>query len=350
MDRPKLISAIKWPGAAVAHGRLAVTAFASSLSRTRLDRAWQPEPLIARVADDQRIMHPLRTLDLHLDHLGQGKLLVLALCGICLVGMIDYLIGFELSVAVFYAGPVAIAAWYAGRRAGIAIAVLSAVSLYTADAAAGHLYSHAEIPFWNALVMGGFLMIIASLLTLLRKTLRDQQVLARIDGLTGLYCRRMFDVRLEHDLALARRRNGTIALAYLDVDDFKTVNDRYGHAGGDRVLKEISQVLKESIRDADTAARIGGDEFALVFPDTDACGAHQIVSKIVCKLHEAFAASHWQVTCSIGVVTILDSTVSSESAVGAADKVMYQVKARGKDAVEFSVFNGTVHPHDTRNL
>ena len=303
-------------------------------------------PFTARVSDGPSIMHPLRTLDLHLDQLAQTKVLALAVCGIFLVGMVDYLIGFELSVAVFYVAPVAIAAWYAGRRAGMVIAVLSCVSLYTADAAAGHPYSHAEIPFWNALVMCGFLVIIATLLTLLRRNLRDQQYLARTDGLTGLYCRRIFDVRLEHDLALARRRKGPLALAYLDVDDFKTVNDRYGHIGGDRVLKEISQVLQDSIREADTAARIGGDEFALVLPDTDARGAHQIVSEIVRKLHEAFAASHWQVTCSIGVVTILDATVSPESAVGAADKVMYQVKAKGKDAVESSVFDGTLHPHD----
>lgn len=302
---------------------------------------------LTRVSDGERIMHPLMTtLDLHLDRLTQAQLLALAVCGLFLVGMVDYLIGFELSVAVFYVAPVAIAAWYAGRRAGIAIAVLACVSLHTADAAAGHLYSHAEIPLWNALVMFAFLVIIASLLTLLRENLRDQQYLARIDGLTGLYCRRMFDVRLEHDLALARRRKGTLALAYIDVDDFKTVNDIYGHVGGDRVLKEISQVLKDSIREADTAARIGGDEFALVLPDTDVLGARQLVSEIVRKLHEAFAGSNWQVTCSVGVITVLDAAVSPESAVAAADKVMYQVKAKGKDAVEFSVFDGTLHPYN----
>ena len=292
-------------------------------------------------------MHPLRTLDLHLDRLTEAKLFALAICGIFLVGMVDYLIGFELSVSVLYVGPVAIAAWYSGRRAGIAIAVLSCVSLYTADAAAGHLYSRPEIPFWNMLITFGFFVIIASLLTLVRRSLSDQQHLARIDGLTGLFCRRIFDARLEHDLALARRRKGILAVAYIDVDDFKAVNDRYGHVGGDRVLKEISKVLKDSIREADTAARIGGDEFALVLPDTDARGAHQIVSEIVRKLHDAFAARNWQVTCSIGVVTILDSAVSPESAMGAADKVMYEAKAKGKDAVEFSVFDGTLHAHNT---
>ncbi|MCA1791981.1 MAG: GGDEF domain-containing protein, partial [Thioalkalivibrio sp.] len=156
--------------------------------------------------------------------------------------------------------------------------------------------------------------------------------------LTGLYARRAFEDRLEHDLALAQRRKSAVTLAYVDVDDFRAVNDAHGHAGGDRVLREIGRVLKDSIREADTAARVGGDEFALVFPDADAGGAHQIVSKLTRQLHEAPVASNWGVTCSIGVVTLLDSAISVERAVAAADAVMYRVKHSGKGAVEFSVF------------
>jgi diguanylate cyclase (GGDEF)-like protein len=110
------------------------------------------------------------------------------------------------------------------------------------------------------------------------------------------------------------------------------------------VLREIGRVLKASLREADTAARVGGDEFALVFPDTDARGAHQIVAKLTRELREVLGLTSWGVTCSIGVVTFLESATSPERAVAAADEVMYQVKHRGKGAVEFSVYGEAVQP------
>lgn len=152
-------------------------------------------------------MHPLRSLDLRLDRLGQPQLIALAACATLLVGLVDYLTGFEVSLYVFYVGPVAMATWYAEWRAAIALSFLSCVCWYTADAAAGHLHSHAVLPFWNALVRCGFFLTVALLLILLRKSLRKQQHLARIDDPTGLYGKRIFKIRLEHDLVLARRHN-----------------------------------------------------------------------------------------------------------------------------------------------
>ena len=284
------------------------------------------------------MMHRLSTLDQRIDHLTRAQIFAVTACGVLLVGAVDYLTGYEMSMSVFYLGPVAIAAWYADRRTGVAITVLSCTCWYIADLAAGNHYSHPAIPVWNALVRFGFFFITAFLLSSLRKSFRSHQYLARTDGLTGLYARRAFEDRLKHDLSLAQRRKGAVTLAYVDVDDFKAVNDAHGHAGGDRVLREIGRVLKDSLRFTDTAARVGGDEFALVFPDTDAQGAHQIVSKLTRELREALGASNWEVTCSIGVVTFLDSAISVEHAIAAADDVMYRVKHKGKGAVEFSVF------------
>lgn len=280
------------------------------------------------------------TLEQLMDRLSPTQAFLVAAAGVLLIGAVDYSTGFEVSMSVFYLGPVATAAWYAGRRAGIAIAVLSCAMWYAADLAAGNQYSHPAIPVWNAFVRLGFFLITALLLTSLRSSYRNQQYLARTDGLTGLYARRAFEDRLEHDLALVQRHHGAITLAYVDVDDFKAVNEAQGHAGGDRVLKEIGRVLGASVREADTAARVGGDEFALVFPDTDAEGAQQIVSKLTRELRERLAADGgWKVSCSIGVVTFADAAISAKEAVAAADEVMYRVKRSGKAAVEFSVFD-----------
>ncbi|HUG99064.1 MAG TPA: GGDEF domain-containing protein [Gammaproteobacteria bacterium] len=283
------------------------------------------------------MMHPLRTLDRHLHRLTRASILALTVCGVLIVGGVDYVTGYEVAMSLFYLGPVAVAAWYAGRWTGSAIAVLSCMSWYIADLAAGNQYSHPAIPVWNALIRFGFFFITCSLLTTLRNSLRAQQYLARTDDLTGLYGRREFESRLKHDLAMAQRRKSVLTLAYLDLDDFKAVNETHGHAGGDRVLRAIGSVLRSSVREVDTAARVGGDEFALILPDTDSHGAQRAISKLTRGFNEALGASDCEVTCSIGVVTLLDSATSPEHAVAAADELMYEVKNKGKGAVAFSV-------------
>lgn len=287
------------------------------------------------------MMRVLAFVDRHLDRLSSGAILGLAACGLVLVGGLDYDTGYEVSLSVFYLVPVAVAAWYAGRSSGIVMAFLSCLSWYFADLGAGHAYSHHAIPVWNALVRLGFFLVTALLLAALRTSLRAQQELARTDALTGLYGRREFDVRLKHDLALAQRRKSTLTLAYVDVDNFKAVNDTYGHDGGDRVLRAIATVLKESLREIDTGARLGGDEFALVLPDTDSERARHVVSRLERTFRENPALSDWGISCSIGVVTCLDPATSPEQVVAAADKLMYQVKRGGKSAVAFSAIGET---------
>jgi diguanylate cyclase (GGDEF)-like protein len=286
------------------------------------------------------MMHALRTLDRHLDRLARPAILALAAGGVCIVGGVDYLTGYEVSMSLLYLGPVALAAWYSGARAGIAMAVLSCIGWYVADLAAGNRYSHPAIPVWNALIRLGFFVVTGLLLDALRRSLRAQQHLARTDALTGLGGRRAFEERLEHDLALAQRRASTLSLAYLDLDGFKAVNDSYGHAEGDRLLSAVGRLLNGAVREADTAARLGGDEFALVLPDTDERGARQVVDKLSRELGEVLAAHPGGVGCSIGVVTLLDAATPPQRALAAADALMYEVKRKGKGAVAFTVLGG----------
>lgn len=287
-------------------------------------------------------MRVLRDLDESLDRLTRAKIISLAACGVAVVGAVDFFTGYELSLSLFYLGPVALATWYGGRRQGIAIAMLSCAVWYAAELAAGAQYSHPAIPVWNALVRLGFFLITSLLLSALRKSLLGEQYLARTDALTELYGRRAFEERLRHDLVLAQRRSSAISLAYVDLDDFKAVNDTRGHAEGDQVLRAVGRVLRDSVREADTAARIGGDEFALVLPDTDRPGAEQVISKLGSRLQEALRAGAWPVTCSIGVTTFMDPAISPEQAIAAADALMYEVKRSGKGAVAYSVLGNSI--------
>jgi len=260
--------------------------------------------------------------------------------GVFAVGYLDYATGYEISVSLLYVGPVALAAWYAGRWPGIAIAVLSCIAWYAADFYSGNQYSNALIPYWNALVRLGFFLITGLLLSALRASLQYQKLLASIDPLTGLYGRRAFEERLEHDLALARRRKSAVTLAYIDLDDFKRVNDQRGHAAGDRVLKVTARVLMESVRATDTAARLGGDEFALVLPDTDGAGARRAIENVAKALRAAYAEDGNGVGCSIGAITFTGAEPATAQAIAAADALMYEVKRQGKGAVAFRAHPG----------
>lgn len=290
------------------------------------------------------MMDLLRAFDQRFERLTRPAILAFAACGVLTVGSVDYFSGYEISMSLFYLGPVAVAAWYAGKWPGILIASLSCVSWYIADLAAGRQYSNQAIPVWNALIRLGIFLITALLLTAFRKSLLAQQSLARTDGLTGLYSRRTFEDRLAHDLASARRHRSAITVAHMDLDNFKVVNDTCGHAEGDRLLQVIGRVLMGSVREADTAARVGGDEFALVLPDTDGGGAQQFVSKLTAEFRKALEGRNWGVTFSIGVVTFLDAATTPKHALAAADELMYEVKRKGKGAVAFGVRGEAVQP------
>lgn len=281
----------------------------------------------------------LASLSRRLDRLGARKALALGVCAALVIGEIDYLTGYEVGMGLFYLGPVALAAWGAGRWPGVFVAALCCVIWYVADWAAGAVYSHPAIPVWNALIRFGSFLIVGLLLTTLRQRLRALKRLATTDALTGLFSRHALGDRLRHDIALTQRRQSALTLAYVDVDDFKLVNDTHGHAQGDHLLQLVGSVLMRSTRKSDTAARVGGDEFVVVMPDTDGQGAAQVIQKIAREFQDAFGASHLQATCSIGVVTFQDTALLSPSrAMAVADELMYRVKRKGKDAVEFAVW------------
>lgn len=278
-------------------------------------------------------MKLLPVLDAHLNRVSRSGIWLVAACGVGIVGYVDYITGFDVSVSVFYLGPVALAAWYAGRWTGASIGLMSTLSWYIADYAAGEPYLHAAITAWNGLVRFGFFLAVSLLVTALRASYLRVAYLARTDGLTDLYGRRTFQDRLMHDLALARRHASALTLVYIDLDDFKSVNDKDGHAAGDRVLQQAGRVFSDAVRQADTVARLGGDEFAIILPDTDASGARDVVGNI----SRGFRLEFGNLTCSIGVVTFLDPIVSVPAAIEAADEAMYEAKRKGKGVVVFGV-------------
>lgn len=158
------------------------------------------------------------------------------------------------------------------------------------------------------------------------------------DQLTRLPNRILFKDRLELAIAQAQRKNGTLAVMFVDVDRFKLVNDTYGHASGDSLLRGIASRLSSSLRRGDTLARLGGDEFTVLLPDiADAEDAEVIARKILWALEEPFQLEHgeFRATASVGIAIYPQDGESAEELTQHADLAMYQVKRCGKNSFRF---------------
>lgn len=257
-----------------------------------------------------------------------------------LVGAADYLTGNELSFSIFYLFPISIVSWYVGRGAGLSISFVSAVVWLNMDLMGERQYTHGAIPFWNTAVRLGFYILTVYLLTTLRSHLDLEKSLATVDTLTGTLNRRAFEQEAQRLLSLASRNGYPITLAYIDVDNFKAVNDTWGHNEGDRLLRVIAETLSHSVRSHDLVARLGGDEFALLLPITDQKRAEPVIQRIWDHLSEMITHHKWPITFSIGVFTFQKPPATINQAINAADRLMYSAKKSGKNKILYQM--GTV--------
>jgi diguanylate cyclase (GGDEF)-like protein len=132
---------------------------------------------------------------------------------------------------------------------------------------------------------------------------------------------------------LARRHQHTTALGYIDIDNFKSVNDTKGHAEGNRVLASVAAILLRSVRHTDLVGRLGGDEFAVLLPETPRAGAEELFARLQKQLRQEATDSGWPITLSIGVAVFRVPPSSPSAALAATDALMYRVKHSGKNAV-----------------
>jgi len=157
--------------------------------------------------------------------------------------------------------------------------------------------------------------------------------LADHDSLTKLFNRRRFQVEFEQQLKIAQRYKSTGAILYLDLDQFKYINDTSGHSAGDILLKQVAETLQQTIRSSDILARLGGDEFALLLPDIDAHGASQLAQKINTQLRlihlESNGVQH-NISASIGIAIFPEYDLSAQDLMSNADIAMYQAKESGR--------------------
>ena len=162
------------------------------------------------------------------------------------------------------------------------------------------------------------------------------ETLARTDFLTGMNNRRSFYHLCETSFRLARRHGQDLAVILFDIDEFKTINDAHGHAVGDEVLKNLSRIVADTCRDSDIAGRVGGEEFAILLPQTNAENAHELAERLREQMEQSVLHTDRagvKFTASFGVAQLFPACETLEALVAAADGAMYEAKQRGKNCV-----------------
>ena len=263
-----------------------------------------------------------------------GLLLALAIAGA------DVATGYEINLGLFYLAPIALVTWFVGRAAGIGVAAACVVGMFVVDNYVTRdmpFPTHNLVPYWNAMIRLGYFVVFACILSALKKAHEREKAFARQDFLTGVANGQAFFELLSFEIAGAQRSCRPFSVAYVDCDNFKEVNDRFGHATGDEVLRVTAATMARNLRKADVVARLGGDEFALLLGDAGPLDARERIETLHAALIDAARRRDWPVTYSIGVATFLKSPPDAEIATREADRLMYTVKNRGKNGVAHGI-------------
>jgi diguanylate cyclase (GGDEF)-like protein len=254
-----------------------------------------------------------------------------------MLGWLDFITG-DYSLIVFYLIPVALTSWYVSKRSGLLICILTlAIRIFADEAARSSLFHYSSLHYWNIFIEFFFLLIMSLLFSALKKNIDTEKTQAHLDPLTGALNRRSFFELAEYELNRSRRHKRTFAVAYIDLDNFKAINDRFGHHVGDEVLVSVVATIKPNIRNYQTLSRFGDDEFVILLPEADEEAALSFLTKIQSMLHQVMERKNWQVGISIGLIIYLSVPSSVDEIIGKADELMSAVKRSGKSRLLHTV-------------
>lgn len=256
------------------------------------------------------------------------------LLGLVLVGMADSAIDPQIRLFPLYFLPLVAAAWRFGRCGALVFSVLASVCWIVAAYLSGGHYARGYFWVINVITQLIVFLTISLLVAYLRDALARESEFGHKDALTGLSNRRAFFQRAGDVLALCHRNRRPIALAVLDLDNFKGVNDRHGHEAGDLLLTDVAGAMTAYLRSSDIVARLGGDEFLILLPESDRAATAHTLEKLRAHLEQLPSLAANGVSASIGAVAYASAPADLSAMVRTADALMYRAKADGRNRVE----------------
>ncbi|MEJ2544000.1 MAG: GGDEF domain-containing protein [Calditrichaceae bacterium] len=256
-----------------------------------------------------------------------------------LIAGVNIAVGDVISIEPFFVLPILLASWYGSKRSGVLLAIFTSLIWAISEIVINQYGFSTENIFYNWFSYLLAYSLLAVLITNFRSVHRVEVVAADTDTLTGIPNPRGFYAKLESELLRSYRYNHMFTLAYIDIDNFKDINDSLGHMIGDELLVEVAKCLKSALRETDTVARLGGDEFSCLLPETTQPAAKKAFSKIRNLLLKSMKSHQWAVSFSMGTVTFETPPDDIKEAIRIADDLMYDVKRNNKNNIAYRIWN-----------
>ena len=256
---------------------------------------------------------------------------------ILVLGIVQFMIGGIINIAPLYIFPPLFSSWYGSKTAGLLSALFSTLVFVTIEVISSRAsFAFDALLFFSLPYLLAY-SLLAILITNFRNVHRIEVHAADTDNLTGIHSARSFYAELANELLRSKRYDHVFSLAYIDIDNFKNINDSLGHTAGDNLLKEVADCLVSSLRTTDIVSRLGGDEYVCLLPETNQEEAKPAFLKAMELLKKRMKKRNWEVSFSIGVVTFENLPEDIKEAIDIADKLMYSVKNDDKNNVAYQV-------------
>ncbi len=260
---------------------------------------------------------------------------------VLLIGIYDYWAGSEISATLFYLLPILISSWFGKKWSGYITALISSLA-YVASYWHLHEYITISLFVWNIFLRIVIFSFFVYFITQIRKKVVDlnlDNVLSpRVDQLTRILNSRGFYEILEVEIKRLERYKKPVAIVYMDVNNFKAINDNFGNTGGDHLLFSFAQTMKRHIRTSDVMARIGGDEFVFLLPEADMEGLKAFVTKIQDLLENMAEQKEWPVTFSFGATLFMKAPDTVDEMTAIPEEQMRLAKKQDKNSTRYSVY------------
>ncbi|MES3007336.1 MAG: GGDEF domain-containing protein [Pseudomonadota bacterium] len=262
---------------------------------------------------------------------------LLVFTGLMAVAFVDYITGIEIRIYPLYFLPLMLAAWRLSRPITIAYATMAGAIWAVVMYLSGREYSTGVIWLINFLTQATAFVLVSMLVSKLHAVIEHERILSRTDLLTGLPNRRHFFEQSGQIVMECRRNMRPLTLGYIDLDNFKRANDTLGHEHGDELLQTVANTFRHCLRVGDVCARMGGDEFVVLLPETDVEHAQPIFERIREELAGDAEFSRSGVTASIGAITYISAPQLVDDMIAGADEMMYRVKGGSKNRVHIEI-------------
>ncbi len=265
-------------------------------------------------------------------------LTIFAFLLVLIIGSLDVTTGYNnVSVAFLYLFPIILITWFEGGIPAAIISIFSAITWSIADAASGPVYSHIAIPVWNTVMVLGMFSIVAYSFATIKKLLVKERAHARGDDVTHAANAAFFFEEGQREIRRAARYRRPLTLVRFAIKDFDRVVGALGQRRSEDVLRAVADTVMQTLRTTDIVARLEGNEFAILMPETKNKDAEVAVQKVQEHLSEMMKRNGWQATFGIGVITCTVPTCTMDALMAMAEEPMKAARGDAGNSVRYQI-------------